>query len=151
MTSTLSFDHAVPADRATPPADTPWAERPARNLRRVLAVNATSSGVAGLAGLVAASWWAETLGIDRVGWVQVVSVAFIVFAVDVGLVAARATRSLRTAALAVSICDISYVIATVVVLATVDLTTAGAVIAVAMGLLVVDFAALQLRYRSRLA
>lgn len=129
----------------------PTTASPERNLRRVLAVNATTSGVAGVAGLVAASWWAETLGIAGVGWIQLISAGLVVFAVDVAVVAARSTRRLATAALAVSLADLSWVAGTAIVLATVDLTTTGRVLAVAMGIGVADFAVLQLWFRSRLA
>lgn len=129
----------------------PVAEYPARNLRRVLSANATTSAVGGFAGLLAASWWSDTLGIPSVGWIQLVSIGLIVFAVDVGLVAARATASLRSAALAISVADLAWVIGTVVVLATVDLTTTGWVVAVVMGIGVADFALLQLWFRHRLS
>ena len=142
----MSYDTSIRSDR--PVTD---AERPARNLRRVLAANATTSGLAGVAGLVAASWWSDTLGVPSVGWIQLVSAGLILFAVEVGLVAARATTSLPASALAISLADASWVIGTAVVLATVDLTTTGWILAVVMGVGVADFALLQLWFRSRLA
>jgi hypothetical protein len=144
--TTISFDHTAHDAR---PAVTD-AERPARNLRRVLAANATTSGAAGIAGLVAASWWSDTLGIPSVGWIQLVSVGLVVFAIDVALVAARAKKALPSAALAISMADLAWVIGTGVVLATMDLTTTGWILAVVMGVGVADFALLQLWFRSRL-
>ncbi|MPY95408.1 MAG: hypothetical protein GEV08_20840 [Acidimicrobiia bacterium] len=126
-------------------------ERPARNLRAVLAANAATSALAGVAGLVAAGWWADELGLPSVAVVRIVSAALVVFAVDVALVARRATGRLRPAALAISLVDLAWVVGTVAVLATVDLTTTGRLVAIVMGLGVLDFAALQLWFRSRLA
>lgn len=145
--TTLSFDPTAHDARASV-AD---AERPGRNLRRVLAANAATSGVGGIAGLVAASWWSDTLGIPSVGWIRLISAGLVVFAVEVALVAARATKSLPSAALAISVADVAWVVGTVVVLATVDLTTTGWIVAVAMGVGVADFALLQLWFRRRLA
>jgi hypothetical protein len=47
--------------------------------------------------------------------------------------------------------DLAWVIGTGVVLATMDLTTTGWILAVVMGVGVADFALLQLWFRSRLA
>lgn len=135
---------------ATTPA-LPDVERPARRLRAVLAANATTSLLFGVAGLVAAPHWSETLGIDSAGWVRLVSAGLVLFAVDVALVAARARASLASAALAVSLADLAWVAATGVALATIDFTTAGWVLAVVIGAGVLDFALLQLWFRSRLA
>lgn len=130
---------------------TSTAADPESRLRQVLAVNAITSGVAGVAGLAAADWWAETLGITSVGWVQLISAGLVLFALEVIWVAARASRSLRPAALAVSVADAAWIVGTAVVLATVDLTTTGWVLAVAMGVGVADFAILQLWFRRRLS
>lgn len=136
-----------PATAAAPPD----IERPARRLRAVLAANATTSLLFGVAGLVAAPYWSETLGIDSTGWIRLVSAGLVLFAVDVALVAARARASLASAALAVSLADLAWVAATGVALATIDFTTAGWVLAVVIGAGVLDFALLQLWFRSRLA
>ena len=136
-----------PATAAAPPD----IERPARRLRAVLAANAATSLLFGVAGLVAAPYWAETLGIDSTGWIRLVSAGLVLFAVDVGFVAARARASLAAAAMAVSLADLAWVAATGVALATIDFTTAGWMLAVAIAAGVVDFALLQLWFRSRLA
>ena len=136
------------------PATTPSlpdVERPARRLRAVLAANATTSFLFGAAGIVAAPYWSETLGIDSTGWIRLVSAGLVLFAVDVALVAARARASLASAALAVSLADLAWVAATGVALATIDFTTTGWVLAVVIGAGVLDFALLQLWFRSRLA
>lgn len=129
----------------------PTVERPLRMLRAVLAANAATSALGGLAGLVAAGWMADTFGLPSATVVRVVAAALLLFAVDVALVARRATGRLRSATLAISLVDLAWVAGTVAVLAAADLTTAGRVIAIISGLGVLDFAVLQLWFRSRLA
>lgn len=126
-------------------------ERPARRLRTVLLVNAATSFGFGIAGLVAAPYWSEALGIDSVGWIRLVSAGLVLFAVDVALVAWRAKAALPTAVLAISVGDLTWVVATGVALATVSFTTIGWILAVVIGIGVLDYALLQLWYRSRLA
>lgn len=126
-------------------------ERPARRLRTVLLVNAATSFGFGIAGLVAAPYWSEALGIDSVGWIRLVSAGLVLFAVDVALVAWRAKAALPTAVLAISAGDLTWVVATGVALATVSFTTTGWILAVVIGIGVLDYALLQLWYRSRLA
>jgi len=120
----------------------------ATRLRNVLTVNAGTSLVAGGLGLVATDTVVDELGLQSAGWTRLVSAGLVLFAVDV-LLGAR-SRRLGTVALATSVVDLAWVAATVVVLATVDLTGAGRVVAVATGLAVLDFALLQLWFRSRL-
>ena len=131
--------------------DVPVVERPGRHLRTVLAVNATTSLAAGAVAVSAAPWLADELGLRYEGWTRLVGVGLVLFAIDVALVAARSTRRLRTAALAVSLADLAWVAATVVVLGAADLTTAGRVIAAVMGIGVLDFALLQLWFRHRMS
>jgi hypothetical protein len=120
-------------------------------LRLVLGANATTSFAAGLVGTVAARWTADTLGVGSVGWVRAVSIALLVFAVDVGLVARAEARQMRRFAGFVSGLDVAWVLATAIVVASGSLRGAGVVIAVLMGIGVADFAALQLWFRRQLA
>ncbi len=122
----------------------------ARRLRTVLSVNAATSFAAGIAGLTATDRLVDTLGLQSAGWTRLVSVGLLLFAVDVAL-GARSPRHLRVTALVTSVADVAWVAATLVVLATVDLTGTGQLVAVAMGLAVADFACLQLWFRRRLA
>lgn len=131
----------------TPPSVT---EQPARRLRFVLALNACTSFACGVAGLVAAPHWSDTLGIDSTGWIRIVSAGLVLFAVDVALVAARAKASLPAASLAISVGDLAWVTATGVALATTSFTTTGWILAVVIGVGVLDFALLQLWFRSRM-
>lgn len=126
-------------------------ELPARRLRTVLGLNAATSFACGMAGLVAAPYWSDTLGISSTGWIRLVSAGLVLFAVDVALVAWRARASLPTAALAISIGDLAWVVGTLVALATISFTTTGWILAVVIGVGVLDFALLQLWFRSRLA
>ena len=122
-------------------------ERASNRLRTVLSVNAATSFAAGVLGLAATEQLVDELGLQSTGWTRLVAAGLVVFAVDVVL-GAR-SRHLRTTALLTSVADVAWVVATVVVLSTVDLTTPGQVVAVVMGVAVLDFALLQLWFRSR--
>ncbi|HEU5081940.1 MAG TPA: hypothetical protein VFU14_01275 [Acidimicrobiales bacterium] len=128
---------------------TALAADPAGRLRLVLTTNAATSLAAGLVAVLAAGWCVEELGLQSEGWTRVVGAGLVLFAADVAL-GARSRRRLATTALLTSVADLAWVAATAVVLATVDLTTAGRVVAVVMGVGVLDFALLQLWFRSRL-
>ena len=121
----------------------------ASRLRTVLSVNAATSLAAGLAGLAATDRFVEELGLQSAGWTRLVSAGLVLFAIDVAL-GARSSRHLATPALVTSVLDVAWVAATVAVLATVDLTGIGRLVAVVMGVAVLDFAVLQLWFRSRL-
>jgi hypothetical protein len=121
----------------------------AHRLRTVLTVNAATSLVAGITGLAATDRLVDWLGLPSTGWTRVVSAGLVVFALDVAL-GARSRRHLALTALATSVADLAWVVATAVVVATVDLTGPGRVAAVALGVGVLDFAALQLWFRARL-
>ena len=121
----------------------------AARLRTVLSVNAATSFAAGVLGLLATDRLVEDLGLQSAGWTRLISAGLVLFAFDVAL-GAR-TRHLAATALATSVLDLAWVAATVVVLAAVDLTGLGQLVAVVMGVAVLDFAALQLWFRSRRA
>jgi hypothetical protein len=119
-----------------------------QRLRTVLSVNAVTSFAGGVLGLVATDRLVEELGLHSAGWTRLVSAGLVLFAIDVVL--GMRSRHLAATALVTSVVDLAWIAATVVVLATVDLTGLGQVVAVVMGLAVLDFAALQLWFRSRL-
>lgn len=121
-----------------------------QQLRTVLLANATLSAAAGVAGLMAADWLTESMGLGDPTVMQVVSAALLVFATAVGWAAAKADR-LASHALAISICDIAWVVATVVVAMVADLTTFGLVVAAISAVGVADFAIAQLWLRRKLA
>ncbi|WP_436794232.1 hypothetical protein [Actinospongicola halichondriae] len=150
MTDTLHRTDTPPASSHASPVRAS-SEPSARRLRAVLAANASTSFACGVAGLVAAPYWADTLGIDSTAWIRVVSVGLVLFAIDVALVAARSARTLSTATLVISIGDLAWVAATAIALTTVSFTTTGWILAVVIGVGVLDFALLQLWFRRRLA
>lgn len=120
-----------------------------QGLRTVLRVNAATSFVAGTAGLLATDRLVDELGLQSTGWTRLVSAGLVLFAIDVAL-GVRSSRYLSNTALLTSVVDLAWVAATVVVLATVELTGLGRVLAVVMGVAVLDFAVLQLWLRSRM-
>lgn len=132
----------APSTATTSPASA------ASRLRTVLAVNAATSLAGGLVGLAATDRLVEELGLQSAGWTRLVSAGLVLFAIDVAL-GAR-SRHLATTALLTSVLDVAWVAATVAVLATVDLTGIGQLVAVVMGVAVLDFAVAQLWFRSRL-
>lgn len=140
---------AVTANPITRPAERSDESRPLRRLRLVLATNAANSFVGGIIGLAAAPWLSEELGIDHVTLTRIVSIGLIVFAIDVAVLArSRAERTIQWAA-SVSLADFAWVAATIVLVGTGTLTTAGVIVALAIGIAVLDFGILQLWFRSR--
>lgn len=132
----------------TAPVTTSRTTTAAGRLRAVLLTNATTSFAAGVVGLAATDRLVEELGLRSAGWTRLVSLGLVLFAVDVAL-GAR-SRRLRATALATSVVDLAWIAATAVVLATVDLTGTGRVVAVVVGVAVLDLALLQLWFRRRL-
>jgi len=120
-------------------------------LRLVLAANAVFSMTSGLIALVAGSWMSRTLGIDHVVLTRILGAGLVLFGTAVGLLSRLAENRLVPGALVVSIADASWVVGTVLVVATGVLTGAGNMIAIAVGLVVADFGAAQYRLRSKLA
>ena len=122
---------------------------PLRRLRMVLMTNAATSFAGGALGLAAAPWLSEELGFDHVALTRIISIGLMVFALDVALLArSRAERTVQWSA-AVSIGDFTWVAATIALIAAGTLTTAGVVVALALGLGVLDFGLLQLWFRGR--
>ena len=120
-------------------------------LRAVLTANAATSAVAGVAGLVAAGWWSDRRGSDSPGWVRIVSAGLVLFALDVLLVARARPAALHRWSAVVSAADLAWVAGTVAVIAAGGLNGTGVAVAAVVGVGVLDFAALQLWFRSRMA
>lgn len=146
--TTISSSTTTSTTSTTRSATTAGAER---HLRLVLRANGASSLAFGLAGAIGASYWSDVLGFDHTGLTVAVSIALAVFGADVLWLATRSAATLRRGALAVSALDLGWVAATAAVVAAGALTTAGAVLAVVIGLAVADFAALQLWFRRRIS
>ncbi len=123
-------------------------------LRNVLKANAAFSVIGGLVAVTDAPWVSEQTGIDHVAVTRVVGVGLLVFAPLVAMIVLTGSRTdtsrLIRDSLLVSINDFLWVAATIVVLATVELTTAGIVVALLLALMVTDFGVAQLWYRSKL-
>ncbi|HSP05028.1 MAG TPA: hypothetical protein VLR27_16065 [Acidimicrobiales bacterium] len=132
---------------AAPPTTT--TQTSVQRLRTVLSVNAATSFVAGTIGLLATDPVVDELGLQSAGWTRLVSAGLVLFAIDVAL-GVRSARYLANTALLTSVLDLAWVVATVAVLATVELTGLGRLLAVVMGVAVLDFAVLQLWFRSRM-
>lgn len=118
-------------------------------LRGVLALNGMTSLAAGVVALVATSWAADVLGVDRPGWIRLVGAGLVLFAVDVALVARSRAGVLRRHAATVSAADAAWVAATIVLVALGAFSTRGAVVASIAALALADFATLQLVFRGR--
>ena len=118
-------------------------------LRTVLAANAATSFAGGAVGLVAAPWLSRELGFDHVALTRIISIGLMLFAAAVAILArSRAEHTIRWSA-SVSAADLAWVAATIVLVASGTLTTAGAAVAVVLGLGVLDFAVVQLWLRGR--
>ena len=117
-------------------------------LRLVLRANATTSGIGGLAGLLEAGFFSDWMGVDNVTLTAVVSAGLIGFA---AIVLFASTTSDRAFGLAPWICagDFGWVAATVVVVMANVLSTGGNVLAVLIGVMVLDFACLQVWFRTQ--
>lgn len=118
--------------------------------RLVLRANATFSAVGGLIAVTAAGWLSDVSGIDHVAITRAGGIGLLLFAADVFRQSRLPADKLPFALLQTSIADASWVVATVVVLALVDLTTWGVVGAIVLAVAVGDFGATQLWLRSKL-
>src|SRR5215213_9812940 len=87
------------------------AAQPEQRLRTVLGLNAATSLATGVAGLAAAGWWSDRLGVDSPGWTRLVSAGLVLFAIGVALVARAPAEPLRRLAAVVSVTDLAWVAA----------------------------------------
>lgn len=122
----------------------------ADRLRLVLRANAGTSIAGGLTALLGAGFVSDRLGVDHVALTALVGVGLLLFAVDVLRTAADDDRMRRSTPW-ISVADLAWVAATVPVVASGVLSSAGDVVAVVVGLGVLDFAILQLVLWRRLA
>ena len=118
-------------------------------LQFVLRANAAFSAVGGLLAFVAASFVSDTAGIDHVILTRLVGLGLLVFAIDVFVTSRQSGARLRQGALLISIADITWVIASLAVIVTVDLTTIGVVVGLIQATAVLDFGVTQHWLRSR--
>jgi hypothetical protein len=118
---------------------------PTRQLRLVLTINATTSGVAGLTALVAGEHVARLLGTGHAGWVRIVGGGLAVFALAVLAVSRSDDQQLRRWVPAVSAADASWVAASIATVLLGWYSASGAVIVAAMAAMVATFAIAQVR------
>lgn len=140
---------AIPATTARPAANARLAANAATRLRAVLYANAATSAIGGAVGLLTTDRLVDDLGSGSPGWTRLVSAGLVVF--GLGVATGVRARRLRATALLATVGDLSWIVATVVALALVDLTGVGQVAAVVVGFAVLDFALVQAHLRRRLA
>lgn len=127
----------------------PTLTSPADRLRTVLGANAATSLVSGLLASVAPGFVAEMMDLDAVTWTRLVGIGLVVFAVEVALIAKRSTdEKLPGLTGLISMADAAWVVATIVVIALVDMSITGRILSLLVGVVVATFAVLQTRLRS---
>lgn len=122
---------------------------PTPKLRLVLQANAAFSAVGGLLAVAAASFVSDKGGIGHVALTRLVGLGLLVFAVDVLMTSRTRGNELLQGALLISLADITWVITSLIVIATVDLTTAGTVVGLLQAAAVLDFGVTQYWLRSK--
>ena len=131
---------------ATAPLPTPTDARFAideSRLRLVLAANATSSGLGGLAALLVGGPVADLLGTDQVVWVRLVGAGLVVFAAFVAWTARAPRASLVRETPAISAGDAGWVLGTIVTVGLGWYSAPGAVVMGLVGAMVGTFGTLQ--------
>ncbi len=118
-------------------------------LRLVLRANAAFSAAAGLFAVAAASFVSDKGGIGHVALTRLVGVGLLIFAIDVLMTSRLRGPRLLQGTLLISMADITWVIASLVVIAFVDLTPAGIVVGLAQAAAVLDFGVTQYWLRSK--
>lgn len=125
--------------------------RSERRLRGVLLANAATSALAGSIAALAPVRLDGLLGTGHPGWVRVVGIGLVVFAVEVLLVARSGRARLDSGTRLIVVADAAWVVATVVTIALGWYSTAGAVAVGVAGVGVADFAVVQHVLRRRLS
>jgi hypothetical protein len=122
---------------------------PTPKLRLVLQTNAAFSAAGGLLAVAAASFVSDKGGIGHVALTRLVGVGLLIFAVDVFRTSRLSAPKLLQGALLISIADFTWVITSLVVIAFVDLTTAGVIVGLVQTAAVLDFGVTQYWLRSK--
>ncbi len=120
-----------------------------RRLRLVLKLNAATSAISAIAGIVAAGYFADLLEV-HVGVVVGLSIGLLLFAVRVAAVASRAHRRLGQQSRLIAVGDIAWVLGTVVVIVADLVSTGGKVFLGFVAVGVLDFAIAQLWFARHL-
>jgi hypothetical protein len=117
-------------------------------LRRVLRANAAFSATGGLGALGAVAPVDDLLGAGDRALVAVIGAGLFAFAVVVFAIARSERRRLLRGAAVVSIADLVWVVATIVVVVVGDLAATGVAVLVVVAVVVAGFAFQQLRLRA---
>ncbi len=123
----------------------------ATKLRNLLRRNSRFSIVTGTVGLVAGAWSANLLGTDEVAVVRVIAGALLLFAAFVFTVAGGGINTLYQRSGLISLGDFGWVVGTIPAVAMGWFSTRGAVILIAIALVVLGFGLAQVRSRRHLA
>jgi hypothetical protein len=132
------------------PASETDADRAASRLRNVLRLNAALSTITGLTAVVAGGPIGRLLGVEQIWAVRLIGAGLLAFATLVAAAAATRTRLLVRWGLLVSIADLTWVAATIAVVALGWFSGTGTLVMSVLALVVLDLAVAQLRGRSRL-
>ncbi len=122
-----------------------------RNLRFALRANAASSALFGIGGLIFAGRVVDFLGTGNTVIVRLIAAGLVAFAAFVVYVSFQPTSELRAESLLVSLGDLGWVAASIVLIALGLFTTAGAVATGVIAAMVLDFALIQLWTRAKSA
>lgn len=120
---------------------------PLRRLRRVLNANAVFSLTGGVAALAAAPWISDEFGVDHVALTRAIGAGLVLFALFVAWVARQPEDVVRRETLAISAGDATWVLASIVVVASDILTTSGVVVTLLIAMAVGDFGIMQFLLR----
>lgn len=112
-------------------------------LRVVLTMNATTSGLGGLAAVIAAGTVDSMLGTDDTSWVRIVGAGLMLFAGLVLMTARSTTRRLVAGAPAISVGDVSWVVGTIVTIVLGWYSTVGTIVMAVVGVAVGSFGVAQ--------
>lgn len=115
----------------------------ATRLRNVLRANAVVSGLCGLAAVAAAGWIGDLRGASTIA-VRVVGIGLVLFAIGVGRASGARHRRLAISGRLIGVADAGWVVATAGLVAAGTLSRTGVGLAVAVGVVVAAFAALEL-------
>jgi hypothetical protein len=122
-----------------------------KKLRIALRMNALSSGTFGILGLIFAGEVVELLGTGNELLVRLIAAGLAGFAAFVLFVSTRPLDELKGESLLISAGDLGWVLASAVLVIFGVFSTAGTVVTVAVAVMVLDFAIIQLRTRSNIA
>jgi hypothetical protein len=136
-TDTSSLHDSPTVDQHTP------ARAALQRVRNTLRLNAFTSLLGGLAAAVPAGLTDRALGTHHSGWVRVVGLGLVLFAIDVATIAgARASRLLRWTPVIIA-ADIARVFASIATIVAGWYSTSGAIVVGALAVIVGSFAARQ--------